>query len=223
MSNLTELTLFLMVTRKESTYIDGTHLHDDVLSYMPRLTQFIFSISAIVYNVESQALLPSNDDVQCSFTQRGNQQIGSSVIPGRSNIEGDCHVYSIPYSFGDFCCLPSRFPGGKFDKVRRLTMHDIHPFEHQLFEIIARDFPFLRTLHVMNDKPQQNKNSSLSCITFPHLSRLDLSDTHADYAEEFLFKKNIHLPHLSSLRIDYELLAIVTNNFADDVTRFNCA
>ncbi|CAF1320300.1 unnamed protein product [Rotaria sordida] len=42
MSNLEELTLYLSIRRIESTYIDGTHLYDEILIHMPQLNKFNF-------------------------------------------------------------------------------------------------------------------------------------------------------------------------------------
>ncbi|CAF4894152.1 unnamed protein product [Rotaria socialis] len=50
MLNLEELTLFLSIIRNESTYIDGTQLHNDFLINMPRLNKFIFSIHTYIIN-----------------------------------------------------------------------------------------------------------------------------------------------------------------------------
>ncbi len=59
-------------------------------------------------------------------------------------------------------------------------------------------------------------------IIFRHLVILDLFDAHIDYAEQFLFDKNTHLPRLLYLRIRYESLRMVTNNFTNDEARLTC-
>ncbi len=52
---------------------------------------------------------------------------------------------------------------------------------------------------------------------------LRLNSSHDDYAEEFLFERNTYLSRLLSLQIEYQSLAIVTNNFTNDASRRNCA
>jgi hypothetical protein len=58
MSNLEELILFLFVVRRESTYIDGNHLYDEILIHMSQLNKFTFNISTTVYNNDASIDLP---------------------------------------------------------------------------------------------------------------------------------------------------------------------
>jgi hypothetical protein len=101
-------------------------------------------------------------------------------------------------------------------------MADRRPFEHNFFKVISQDFPFLKGLSIFNNQSQQNKQQSSTSIIFPHLICLYLVRAHWNYAEQFLFNRNTHLPSLLNLSIDYEPLAIVTNNFTNDAARFNC-
>jgi hypothetical protein len=90
------------------------------------------------------------------------------------------------------------------------------PFEDRLFQLISQDFPFLEILHVCNSWPQEGNQHSLTLITFLHLKY-----THLNYVARFLLKKNMHLPRLSNLSIEYKLLMLITNNFTNDPTYFN--
>jgi hypothetical protein len=47
MSSLEKLTLYLRIEDRDR-FIDGTHLHDEILIYMPELHSFIFYISTHV-------------------------------------------------------------------------------------------------------------------------------------------------------------------------------
>ena len=224
MLNLEELTLFLSVIRTESTYIDGTQLYDEVLSHMPRLNKFTFSIHTHLINNNVRMDLPSNDDIRNSFIRRGYQQVDSFADDELMNNDGNCHVYSLPYQFSHFMFMNIAFQGGRFDKVRWLLMHDKRPFEHELFKIISRDFPFLEKLSMSNDEPQQKKQQQSSTfITFVHLFQLDLHFAHIDYVVQFLLDRNTLLPRLTNLFIKYEPLVTVTNHFTNDATRLNCA
>ncbi len=69
MINLEELTLFLVVNRNDSAYIDGIQLHDEILIYMPRLYKFTFSIRTHVFNTYFEIDLPSNDDIHVSVNE----------------------------------------------------------------------------------------------------------------------------------------------------------
>jgi len=223
MSNLEELTLYLSIKRTESTYIDGTHLYDEIIIHMPRLKKFIFSINTFVFNKHVRSDLPSNNDIHCSFIRRGYQQVGSYTHTPSTEKVNICHVYSFPYEFYHFLHLNCHFPGGMFDKVRCLIMSDADPFEHELFEIVSHSFPFLQTLIIINHQPQQRKQHSSPIVTFPHLISLDLRMANVDYVEQFLCDTKTCLPCLLKLTIRNKSLVIATNNFTNDAMRLNCA
>jgi len=120
--------------------------------------------------------------------------------------------------------MGSCFQGGRFDNVRLLSMHDVRPFEHKLFQIISQDFPFLEQLIILNDKPQNNEQRhSSTSITFNHLLTLDIFNVHNDYVIQFLSDKVTRLPCLKNLVIEYKTLARMTNYFTNDTTCLNCA
>jgi hypothetical protein len=223
MLNLEELTLFLLVSKIESTYIDGIQLYDEILIFMPRLNKLTFSINTLLFNKYVTIDLPSNDDIQNSFIKRSYQQVGSYVDEKLTNNTGRCHVYSLPYQFDNFFHLTNCFQGGIFDNVRWLAMTDEHPFEHELFEKISHDFPFLQKLTVINSKPQKNKQHASTLITFAHLVKLNLCMTHINYVEQFLLETKTRLPSLKNLVIEYESLVMITNNFTNDAARRNCS
>ena len=226
MLNLEELTLFLSIVRPKTIYIDGNHLYDEVLNYMPQLNKFVFSIytSTRIITDHNAFNFPSNDDIRNSFIKRGFQAIDVYVNNKLIDNKGKCHIYSLPYQFNEFYYMNSCFQGGKFDKVRLLLMRDEHPFEHELFKIISRDFPFLQQLIIYNYDASTNKQDhSSTLITFNHLYKLNLLSAHDDYAIQFLSDKITRLPCLTNLAIEYKALTTVTNNFTKAATRLNCA
>ncbi|CAF3650892.1 unnamed protein product [Rotaria sp. Silwood1] len=224
MINLEELKLFLFVKKFDSSYIDGIQLHDQILIYMQKLNKFTFNIHTEVFNINIKTDLQSNEEIQRSFIGRQYGQVGSIVQTIGTNDVGTCHVYSLPYQFENFIYLNNSFQGGKLDKVRCLMMLDlIYPFEHNFFQVISQDFPFLKELYILNSQRQQNKQHSSTLITFRHVILLDLEVAHIDYVEQFLIDKNTHLPCLLNLIIGYESLAIVTNNFTNDAARLTCS
>ncbi|CAF3395338.1 unnamed protein product [Rotaria socialis] len=189
---------------------------------MTQLKKFTFSITIKVCNKNINVELPSNYDIQRSFIGRVYHEVASYVNTKSLLYDGECHIYSLPYAFEYFTNLNNSFPGGMFHKVRQLTMDDIIAFEHKLFKIISQDFPFLELLYVSNSCPLKDKQySSSTLITFPYLTFLDLTWTHVDYAELFLLKKNIDLPRLLNLSVEYKSLTTITSNFTDDATYFN--
>jgi len=222
MSNLEELTLFLRVKRFNSTFIDGKQLYNDFLIYMTQLQKFSFSIHTQLMNKDVGIKLPSSNDLRNSFFELGYKDIDAFGDINFVNHRANSHIYSVPYQFKKFYFMTSTFQGGKFDQVRRLIMFDRRPFEHRLFQIIARDLPFLQRLIVNNHEKQQVKDHSDEYITFSRLCELCLGDSHTDYVMEFLSNENIDLPRLTSLAVTYQTLATVTNSFTHNQARRIC-
>ena len=223
MSNIEELTLFLSVQRNESTYIVGTQLYNDFLVDMSRLKKFTFSIHTQIINKYIDIDLPSNKDILNSFVNIGYRHMDLYADDKLTNSTGYCNVYSLPYHFENFMFMTSRFQGGMFNTVRFLAMKDVRPFENDLFKIISQGFPSLQNLLIINQNSQKNKEHLSTFITFPHLYQLDLLMAHIDYAELFFFDKNISLPRLTDLDIEYDTLATITEGFTNDVARRTCA
>jgi hypothetical protein len=223
MINLEELKLYLLVFRWGTTYIDGIQLYDQFLIHMTQLKKFTFSINTRVYDETASWKLPSNEDVQRSFIGRGYQQVASSLrdhTDSRST-EAKCHIYSLPYEFEYFLKLDNFFQGGMFAKVRYLSMISDVGFEYKLFQLISQDFPVVEFLYIDNSYRMKDKQDSLTSITFPHVTLVDLKHAHVDYAELFLLKKKMHLPRLLNLSINYKSLIIITNNFTNNAMHFN--
>ncbi|CAF1325085.1 unnamed protein product [Rotaria sordida] len=106
--------------------------------------------------------------------------------------------------------------------VTQVLLRDEHPFEHEFFLRTSKSFPFMKQLAIMNRKAQQiksnNDNKILSIIEYPNLTRLDLSYTHDDYVQLFLFNMKMSLPNNLHLRVDYESLERVTYCFTRYMT-----
>ena len=221
MTNLEELHLFVSPMRSNSTYVDGIQLYDQFLLHMTQLRKFAFNIRTTVFNDNAAIELPSNEDIQRSFVRRIHGPVASHIDTTSTEIQRECHIYSLPYAFDCFVDLTNSFQGGMFDKVRYLKMNDSYPFEFDFFRLISQNFPALKFLHLSNSSPQKVKQHLSTSITFPHLTYLDLRHAHVDYAEQFLLIKNAHVPHLMHLCIRYKSLVAITNNFTNDVTQFN--
>ncbi|UJR27137.1 hypothetical protein I4U23_008436 [Adineta vaga] len=222
MLNLEELMLQLPVIRRESAYIDGNHLYDEILHYMLRLKKLMFNIHTHIINNHIKINLPSNDDIRNSFIERGFQSTDACADYRLVRNRGSCHVYSLPYLFNEFLFMGSCFRGGQFNQVRMLTMTDERPFEHKLFEL-SQDFPVLEELMIANNEPQENKEYDVSgSIIFNHVFSLTLTRVHRDYMIQFLSQRNTCLPCLTHLHIDYKILMTVTNNFTNDEELLNC-
>jgi hypothetical protein len=62
----------------------------------------------------------------------------------------------------------------------------------------------------------------LSITEYPHLSKLNLTEAHDDYVEEFLVDTKTCLPNNLYLSVDYQVLKRVTQHFTSNKTRNNC-
>jgi hypothetical protein len=221
MVNLEELKLSLSISRSDSSYIDGIELYDHFLVHMTQLKKLTFNIWTHVDNERIKVGLPLKRDVQHSFIGRGYQQVASHVERGEYRYTGKCHIYTLPYDF-EYFDLHTSVQRGKFHKVRKLNMHDTIHYKHNVFKYISEDFPFLEVLWISDSESPKWKQQHLSTlITFPYLTVLDLEYSHVRYAEALLWKRNVSLPRLSNLKIEYKSLTTITNNFTKDVKHFN--
>ncbi|CAF1672233.1 unnamed protein product, partial [Adineta ricciae] len=223
MINLEDLSLLFTLCTTSSTFIDGTQLHNDILMYLMQLKRFTFSIRTSICDDARKFRLPSNEDIQRSFKGNLYYQVGSYVDTESLYPTGSCHIYSLPYGFQYFPWLENRFPGGMFDKVRYLSMFGWSSFQLILFKRISESFACINELHIHNRGPQIVNEHDLTLIIFPHLMLLDLVYAHVDYAKQFLLHEKISVPSLTDLRITYESLVTVTDNFTNIVARSACS
>ncbi|CAF1272437.1 unnamed protein product [Rotaria sordida] len=232
MSNLEELFLNVSIGRSTpiKSFIDGNDLKIDIMSHMPKLNKFVFSIHSNL-NVDDLTHLPSNEDIQRTFKGLEDYQIISYIHYFPDDCIGQCHMYSQPYTMNYLYRLTNSFPGGLFKFVHKVSLYDEHPFEHEFFIRIAQSFPLLRTLSIDNESPQKHKQRqqlnkdrrSLPVIKYAHLTLLSLNSAHNDYIEQFLIHTKTCLSNYISLDVYYPSLQKVTNNFTRDTTRINCA
>ncbi|CAF1143331.1 unnamed protein product [Rotaria sordida] len=227
MSQLEKLTLSLIV-RHRTSFIDGAHLFNDILSKMLYLHTFICNI--ITGNVVMDAeFLPAPDDVRHPLIEKGYNVNGYTDYTNLSN--GLCHIYSVPFTMDRMHIHSNKFAGGLFITVRYLYLQDyVHSFEHNFFAEISRAFPLLRTLMIFNLSGQEKlryqpneQEETSSIIEFSHLITLGLTMCYIDYAKQFLFDFNTRLPYLKKLYIKYEDLMIVTEIFTNNAARANCS
>jgi hypothetical protein len=227
MSNLEKLNLSIIVSSK-TTIIDGNNLKLNIMNNMPLLKKFLFNIhsSTCFYN---KLNVPSNEYIQDTFKHFKNKQIISSIDYFEEKEYSQCHIYSYPYQLKYYNNITNHFPGGIFKSVRKISLFDERPFEHQFFFQIAQSFPLLEKLSLINRKAQNNKelrkskNENLSMIEYPYLLELDISQAHKDYHEQFLFDTKTCLPKNLSVTMNYQLAKKVTRNFRRITTRSNCA
>ncbi|CAM2706336.1 unnamed protein product [Rotaria socialis] len=209
MSNLEQLSLYLSHVHR-NRFINGNDLKQNIVDYLPELNQFRF-------NIHSTMLL-NNEIISCV-----NYFLGDN--------EGECLIYSYPYTLRHYYKIANNFPGGLFPCVHEVSLFDEHPFEHEFFIRIQRSFPFMKRLIINNRKAQKEKqckklkntNQDLLVIEYSHLQCLILNEAHHDYVEQFLLDTKTRLPYGVDLFVDYKPLKRVTYNFKRDATQINCS
>ncbi|CAF1473281.1 unnamed protein product [Adineta steineri] len=225
MSNLERLDLYIMFDC-QTTFIDGNYLKKNILNSMMKLNEFHFSITSRISNV-MKLNLPSTEDIQRTFIHFQTKNIISYVDYFPESKNGLCHIYSYPFKMIYYSDITNQFPDGLYEYVRKVSLFDEKPFEHEFFLRIQKSFPLLEILYVKNKKPQSHKQLNdnqqyLSLIQFSSLSELHLADVHDDYIEEFLFHTKTYLAKNVNLFINNESLERITHNFTRECTRINC-
>ena len=227
MIHLEELTLYLCV-ENQSTFIDGTHIHNDILINMIRLYKFTFYIST--ENVTTKgALHPSTNDIQQTFTTKGYEQV-ACTIDDIGDFHIICKVFSLPFTFDHFERITNHFPTIIFNYVTYLVLYDRVPFEHEFFIRVAQAFQLLKRLSVHNIRsPFQRPSEShpvdkySPVVEYRHLISLRFGLVVCYYVDQFLNETKTNLPRLTELHVRYRQLKNVTENFTRNQTRRNCA
>ena len=228
MTHLEELTLSIGI-RNRSSFLDGIHFNDHILSSMPKLRTFTFDIDMEIIGINAE-YLPSSNDIRRTFIEKGHG--ADCYIDHRSRQRSRCHVYSFPFPLNTLHTISNNFPGGLFVSVRRLCLFDAtRPFENDFFVRLSQSFPLLKILSITNNFEQEKKQScqsverkeASSMIRFAHLTNLYFDCVHIDYLEEFFLNSNMYLPCLTKLCIEYEDLLTITENFTNNAARSLCS
>jgi hypothetical protein len=224
MSNLEKLTLYLRIEDRDR-FIDGTHLQDEILVYMPQLHSFAFYICTYAKTTGLIHHL-SNEDIQRTFTNIGQQHV-ASIVNYNDPEQIVCYILSIPFIFDRLEDIGNIFPNIIFSYVTYLRVQDVIPFNREFFIRVARAFPFLNKFRIVNieseEIPNLKNSQSYEIAEYPHLTYLDMLCANIDYIEQFLNEKVTYVPCLEKLRVVYNSLRVVTNNFTREETRRNCA
>ena len=227
MSQLEKLILSLYIHNRTS-FIDGIHLNNDIISNMPYLHTFMFDIVTEHVTIDEK-YLPTYDDICRALIQKGYNV--DCYIDYQCNGGGRCHIYSLPFTMERINTITTTFLfAGVCLHVRKLCVSDtMRSIKHDFFVQISQVFPLLEDLSVFSMVKQKQRSfkredeQTVSTIEYSHLVTLDLTMSHIDYAKQFLLNTNTCLPRLCTLAIDHENLVNVTENFTSDKAHVNCA
>ncbi|CAF1462450.1 unnamed protein product [Adineta ricciae] len=218
MINLKKLTLYLYTLRLK--VIDGIVLNENILCHMLNLDKFIFHICMFMPTCYTNDYVSTNH-IENTFINWKYSQVGCS-IDHLSNATSYCHIYSIPIQMTYLMYATKSIRNHYFPFLFDLTLYDTRPFEYDFFQWLSKAIPLLKYLTVDNFQAQVNKFENQSCILYNNLVRLRLTHAHTDYAYQFLCDTKARVPKLSILKIQYDKLVIVTDNFTNITTQINC-
>jgi len=226
MLNLETLMLSI-TTRCRNSFIDGAHLENEILNRMLCLRHFMFDIVTEYVRMHEEDL-PLSDQVIYPLVVRG-YNVNCYCDYNYACRSGRCHIYSNPSTMQYTNVLTSKFCGGLFPNVLELILADMeNSFEHEFFIQISQCFLSLKYLQICFGMPQKKKLSDndenvriVTIVKFPYLEKLYLIECDVDYAKQFLFESKTHLPCLINLRMKYDALQDVTNNFTTNSIRNN--
>ncbi|CAF1476532.1 unnamed protein product [Rotaria sordida] len=222
------LTLYVRLEDR-STFVDGTHLHKEILMQMSQLHTFKFYISTQI-QIDNSVHRLSDYDIQQTFTKIGYHQI-SCTVNYYCAFKAICHVFSLPFIFDRLEMITNRFPTIIFHHVTYLKVFDAIPFKYEFFIRISKAFPLLKHLTIVNlmspllnfDGYEADYIQSYSVIEFSYLITLNMIILDEYYIEQFLLDTKTDVPRLTELKLHYNSLKNVTENFTRDATRHNCA
>jgi hypothetical protein len=223
MSHLEELTLYIHISNRPK-FVDGIHLHNEILIHMPRLDKFTFYINT-TNEINGPIHRLSNADIQRTFSNINHGPV-TSIVDYLGTHQAICYVFSLPFSFHSLQWVSNNFPPIILSSVTHLGLSDIVPFKPEFFIQVARSFPSLKYLTVNNIRSPFLKfykysfvnDYSCSIVEYPHLISLNLEFVDSDYVDQFLNESKTHLPCLTELIVRLGQLKKVTENFTRDAT-----
>jgi hypothetical protein len=89
--------------------------------------------------------------------------------------------------------------------IRKISLFDEYPFEHEIFIRISQLFTIMENLTLTKQTPQSNKVlelTNLSPVHFVNIKELNFDDAHDDYIEQFLMDIKTTLPNNIQLGIE---------------------
>ncbi|CAF3386043.1 unnamed protein product, partial [Rotaria sp. Silwood2] len=194
-SQLEKLTLYLRI-RERSTFIDGSHLHNDILIHLSQLQSFTFYVST--ENRTKNIVLEDCHIFSLPFEFEHLTRVANKFPSITFNYVTCLEVNDlVPFKHEFFVRITRAFP-----VLKNLNIMNLVPQNNWYFN--------------------NNNNHSYTIIEYPHLVSLDITFVHTDYIEQFLMETKTYLPRLNELKVCYAGLDIVTENFTRDVTRRNC-
>ncbi len=222
---LEQLTLYLRVGC-QNTFTDPISVINQFSMHMLQLRSFKFYLST-ENNRNDLVRHLSNNDRKLNYVNIGYQEVANAISFTINT--GTYHIFTVPFEFIKLMSIGNVFPNIIFKNVIELWVRDVLPFEHEFFLRIAQAFPLLKSFYICdckslsyNAKKSSDNAQSHRVVEYLHLISLDISRTDIDCVEQFLNETKTFLPHLAELRVGYDALRIVTEDFTRKATQRNC-
>ncbi len=101
------------------------------------LKQCQFNIHSFI-PVDNRNNLPSNEDIWHALTHIGNNQMISCVNYYPESRMGYCNIYSYSFPNKMRYYFTNNFSDGLYKNVRKISLFDQDPFEHEFFIRISQ-------------------------------------------------------------------------------------
>lgn len=132
MWNLEALHLSLNV-HLPSGFMDKTYLQRYVFPLMPKLQRFGCFIHSYRFHWNDSTDLPMTENAKIIPMDVAGATIFSYADRFPEAKETDYHLYFSPCLTEYFSGISNAFPGGIFRSVRKVSLYDEKPFDHQFF------------------------------------------------------------------------------------------
>ena len=156
MCNLQDLTLYIQIN-KRNRLVDDIQLENDVLIHLSNLQRFVFYICTFT-SANHPVTLLSNDDIQRTFSNVKFGQVGCSMNY-INEFDITYHVFLLPFKFDCIKSIGNSFTNTILKNITCLCVYDGIPFEHEFFVRLARCFPLLKALIIVNCKAQSTDSA----------------------------------------------------------------
>ncbi|CAF0793028.1 unnamed protein product [Adineta steineri] len=228
MLHLEELTLIFHISGR-SILKSAADFDNKILIDMEQLHRFIFYIESIE-EVNDLIVPISISDIEQSFTNIKYGQV-ACMIDYLDSSSILYRIFSLPTQFNYLDKVTNNIPNIIFNSVTYLKLQDKNPFKHEFFVRLQRSFPNVKHLSISNiQQPYWRCNERYllekdwcSIIEFSHPVVLDVKHAHFYYLEHFLNETKTYLPCLTELKVNYDKLKNITENFTKDEMRRNCS
>ena len=210
--------------------IDEVYVRTILLPRLPRLNALAFFFHSYLFlpKIHSIVAIPEKEEWPSKRSPNVRAISYVDYFPEEAQVQQ--HFYSSSFLSQHFSGVSNRFPAGRFNHIRKVSLYDEKPFEHHFFVRLERSFPLMEQLIVVNRKAQHDRapldqlarDDQKTCpIQYSSLRFLDLVKCHDHYLEQFLLHSKANFHSQFTLRTTYPSLERVTDTWTSNEMRIN--